>query len=74
MSPERVAELKALREQTALAQQQSLIEGSVIDGVRQISAAFKKGGSMAPKEKLPIAEMAIAGKGGKGGKKVGVRR
>jgi small subunit ribosomal protein S35 len=73
LTAERKAELARYREAAAAKDQQRLLAGQLMDGVKQIEDAWARI-PVAAKEALP--EMIMAGKGPRGqkGKKVGIRR
>jgi hypothetical protein len=67
MTAERKAQLEAGRQQSELADQQKALEGAIVDGVRQIQAAFTKASEIAD---APEPQSVIAGKGTTKGKKL----
>ncbi|KAH8821065.1 mitochondrial ribosomal subunit protein-domain-containing protein [Xylogone sp. PMI_703] len=71
LTEERRAELEASRTLAKQKDQERLLSGAVVDGVKQIEDAMAK-----PVEiKLPVAEMAVAGKGRTTkGRRIAVRR
>jgi hypothetical protein len=72
MTPERMAELEKIRQESLLLDEQRALEGTLVDGVALIQEAFKKAAVNA--KAAAIAEPAGAGKAkGKTGK-LSVRR
>jgi hypothetical protein len=63
MTARRRAELKAARQQAVLIDEQKALEGAIVDGVRQIQAAFTKASAIT--EAAPEVQSAIVGKGKK---------
>jgi hypothetical protein len=77
MTSERQAALNAARTQAERLDLSNSAKGELLDGVRQIEAAFAEGGAMNLKEKEreEAARVLLAsGKGGSGGKRIGSRR
>lgn len=71
MTEERAAELAQYREQTALKDQQRMLTGQIVDGIKRIEEALAK---PAP-EKEALPEMAMAGRGARGNqRRLTVRR
>jgi hypothetical protein len=67
MTAERKAELEAARQQAIMTDEQRALEGSVVDGVKQIETAFLRKPEL--ETAAPVAQTVAAGKGAAKGKK-----